>query len=378
MARLHLFNPENDIALAVGSDNFTAPKAAIALRSAGATMPLWYGDPGDAVLTYGINARWLNEVRERFGCGVTVFDHRSADDFDPAPWGWSAAVRKDLLREGFDVRRLPDDDLLSRLRLLSHRRTASEINRMIAPSLGFAIAPPAIEIGSVSDLSRYLADNPDVIIKSPWSSSGRGLIDTRRISAPEALRRSQGIIRRQGSVMVETAYERVADFAMLFECSGGRCRQAGLSLFTADSAGAYTGNILAPDSRLLERLDSLYPADRLTPVGDAIRNAIEKLIAPTYSGPLGVDMLIARLSDGSALLDATVELNLRMTMGFVAHRLTETWIAPGSEGTFTVTPQNDSPAPDNMIVENRRMVSGRIALTPPGGLFRFAADVRAL
>mgnify|MGYP001140241913 FL=1 len=50
MPRLHLFNPENDIALATGSDNFTAPKAALALRASGAAPPLWYVDPGDTFL----------------------------------------------------------------------------------------------------------------------------------------------------------------------------------------------------------------------------------------------------------------------------------------------------------------------------------------
>lgn len=378
MPRLHLFNPENDIALAVGSDNFTAPKAALALRNAGAALPLWYGDQGDAVLAYGINARWLDSVRERFGIGVGVFDHRSADSFEASPWGWSAAVRRDFVREGFAPDRLPDDSLISQWRLLSHRRTAAELCRMIAPQLDFAIAPPAAEIKSSDELTRYLADNQPSIIKSPWSSSGRGLIDTRRVTAAEAVRRSEGIIRRQGSVMVETAYERAADFAMLFRCADGRCQSVGLSLFTADATGSYTGNMLAPDSRLLEILDSVYPARRIIEAGEALRKAIEQLIAPCYSGPLGVDMLIARLADGTAMLDATVELNLRMTMGFVAHSLSERFLAPGSEGRFSVAPQNNSPAPDDLVIENRRMVSGRINLTPPGGLFSFTAETAVL
>ncbi len=378
MPRLHLFNPENDIALATGSDNFTAPKAALALRASGAALPLWYGDPGDTFLAYGINTRWLDSVRERFGIGVGVFDHRSANVFEPAPWGWSAAVRRDFLREGFTADSLPDNSILNRWRQLSHRRTAAELCRMIAPRLDFAIAPPAVEIDSVDRLSRYLADNRSVIIKSPWSSSGRGLIDTRHISAAEALRRSEGIIRRQGSVMVETAYERTADFAMLFECADSRCRRVGLSLFTADASGSYTGNALASDSRLLERLSRHYPASRLNAAGEALREAVECLIAPCYSGPLGIDMLVARLNDGSALLDATVEINLRMTMGFVAHSLSERFLSPGSEGSFSVTPAYNSPAPDDAIIENRRIISGRIDLTPPGGLFRFAAEAYPL
>ncbi|MDE6368236.1 MAG: hypothetical protein K2K94_03275, partial [Muribaculaceae bacterium] len=207
---------------------------------------------------------------------------------------------------------------------------------------------------------------------------GRGLLDTRHVSAEEALRRCEGTMKRRGSVMVEKAYERAADFAMLFECHDGICEFVGYSLFNADASGSYTGNKLATHERLLEIIGDEYPAERLIKTADVMRGAIEKLIAPSYSGPLGVDMLVARLADGTKLLDATVEINLRMTMGFVAHSLSERFLADGSEGEYSVAPTTIIPAPDNMIIESRKMVSGRIDLTPPGGKFRFVADVHTL
>ena len=87
---------------------------------------------------------------------------------------------------------------------------------------------------------------------------------------------------------------------------------------------------------------------------------------------------MARKADGSALLDATVEINLRMTMGFVAHALSEKFLAESSEGEYSVMPAKNTPASDSITVESRRMVSGRIDLTPPGGRFRFVADVHTL
>lgn len=378
MAKLHLFNPDNDLALASGIENFTAPKAAADLRNAGACLPLWYGQSGDAVLTYGVNARWLESVNDRFGPGVDIFDHHSAADYDAAPWGWSLAARKIFKIEGFATDSLPTDRQIGLWRQLSHRRTASQLREDIARQLDFEIAPAAIEADSVESLRKMLGDGRPKIIKSPWSSSGRGLLDTRHVSADETLRRCEGTIQRQGSVMVEEAYDRTADFAMLFECSGAGCRFAGYSVFKADATGGYTGNILAPDSRLLEIIGTDYPAERIERVAEAARQAIERIIAPNYSGPLGVDMLVARKADGSALLDATVEINLRMTMGFVAHALSEKFLAEGSEGEYSVMPAKNTPASDSMTVESRRMVSGRIDLTPPGGRFRFVADVHTL
>lgn len=378
MAKLHLFNPDNDLALASGIENFTAPKAAVALRRAGAALPLWYGKPGDGLIAYGVNGRWLESVYNRFGIEIEVFDHQGANGYSAAPWGWSLAARKDFLREGFEPDALPTDEQIEHWRQLSHRRTAGTLREEVAKSLDFEIAPAAVEIDNLLALRQVLNEKQALIIKSPWSSSGRGLLDTRHVGTDETLRRCEGTIQRQGSVMVEEAYDRAADFAMLFECQDGKCQFVGYSVFNADASGSYTGNKLATDKRLLEIISAEYPAERIVKTAEATREAIEKLIAPSYSGPLGVDMLVARLADGSKLLDASVEINMRMTMGFVAHSLSEHFLADGSEGEYSVVPSKNDAASDNMIVESRRMVSGRIDLTPPGGQFRFVADVHTL
>ncbi len=378
MAKLHLFNPDNDLALAAGIENFTAPKAAVALRNAGAALPIWYGQAGDSVLTHGVNRQWFKSVCERFSLDVTIFDHQSVALYEPAPWGWSRAARRDFAREGFSAAALPSDDQLELWRQLSHRRTAGRLREAVAKRLDFEIAPAAVEATNCEQLKAVLAEGEPLIIKSPWSSSGRGLLDTRHVSADETLRRCEGTIQRQGSVMIEKAYDRIADFAMLFYCEQGRCRFVGYSLFNADESGSYTGNVLAKDDRLLGMIRAHYPAERIVETAEAMREAIEDIIAPAYSGPLGVDMLVARTADGSRLLDATVELNLRMTMGFVAHSLSERYLADGSEGEYSVITAKNRPACDEMIITDRKMVSGRIDLTPPGGQFRFVVDVHTL
>ena len=50
MNRVFLFNPENDIALAAGRQNFTPPKAAVQMALSGATLPWWLGDSDDYLL----------------------------------------------------------------------------------------------------------------------------------------------------------------------------------------------------------------------------------------------------------------------------------------------------------------------------------------
>ena len=73
MPGLHLFFPENDLALAQDNASYTAPPAAVKLRRAGATLPLWYGDAGDYVIADGVNARWYNDVAGRFGLATKLY-----------------------------------------------------------------------------------------------------------------------------------------------------------------------------------------------------------------------------------------------------------------------------------------------------------------
>lgn len=376
MARALLFNPENDLALAVGTPNYTPPIAARRLRQAGETLPLWYASGGDRVIAHGVNARWLETTTTLFGLQADLYDHRSAAALTPSPWGWSAAARRNFINENFDPSQLPDDTLLEHLRQLSHRRTTIEINRRLRDLLDFEIAPEAVEIDNSSALADLLAEDSNMIIKAPWSSTGRGIIDCRTLRPDEVMRHASGIISKQGSVMAEHAYDRLADFAMLFHSYGRQCRFAGLSLFDTDPRGAYTGNIIAPQNYITAFLDKFYPADRLAEAATALETVLSAVISPVYSGPLGIDMLIAARGDGRpALLDATVELNLRRTMGFVALSLAQNYLAEGSIGRYTVVPgavNTDAQA----VVDNHKLVNGRVLLTEPNPYFSFVFEVK--
>ncbi len=376
MRRLHLFNPENDIALASGTDNFTAPKAAVELHNAGAVLPIWYADSGDRILAYGVNARWLDNCSELFGIDIDLFDHNSASEYEAAPWGWSAAVRRTFLHEGFSADRLPDENAIKCWRELSHRRTAAKLQSEIVDKLDFEIAPAAVEVDTIDKLRQILEFQPNSILKSPWSSSGRGLIDTRHFRSDDVIRRAEGIIKRQGSIMVEQAYNRRGDFAALFECRDGHCSFVGYSVFKCDNTGNYMGNILANDIYLCHLIDDFYPFERITSAVEAIRNYFDKNIAPLYSGPIGVDMFCANVSSDIYLLNATVEINLRMTMGRVALELSRRYLASDSYGYFSVSPNiNQTLVNNNIIIDGKRLISGQMMLTPPGGKFRFVADV---
>ena len=323
MPHLHIFNPENDFALALGRRAYTPDKGASAIRRAGCLLPLWWAEPGDAVLIDSADSELLAQaerLKESFGLNGHIVS-RPPEGFIPDPWGWSHHLRRQLICAGVDPRLLPSDDYLDRLRMLSHRRTAVAVNRLIGTSE--ALMPA--EVDSPEEALAVIDNRHrgNAVVKLPWSSSGRGVIYAGAIPRPTLETYIRGMIRRQGSVTIEPLYDRVRDFAMLFEATEAGVEYRGLSTFQTDERGFYAGNIAAPQPYIA----SLIGADT-TPLIAPLREALARVIAPVgYRGWIGVDMLTHRSPSASApiAIAPCIEINFRRTMGVAAlhaaHRL---------------------------------------------------------
>lgn len=341
MRRLWWFNPENDIALAAGSANFTAPPAANIMRIAGEFLPLFLADVDDALLCNGVNNRWFDEFRERFGLTCDIWNH-NPDGFSPSPWGWSYYTRRFFKNNGFTDNVLPTDKELERWRQLSHRRTAAAIYEHLRDTTTLPLWPKAQEI---TDADSLRAIKGRLVIKSPWSSSGRGVIifDSQKSAIESFIVQTKGTIRRQGSVMVEEYMEGHRDFALLYDCKDGYASFAGPSIFIADkNSGKYIGNLVASDEELFEHLCKIISPDCLNILIKALSNAISAIIAPGYDGPVGVDICC---NDEFIHI---CETNLRYTMGFVARGIAERTSTPSILSAAITKPE------------------GAISLTPPG------------
>lgn len=365
MKRAWLFNPENDIALSRNVAVFTAPPAARALARAGRMLPMWIGRCGDVVINDGVNARWLATVAGNYGLEVAPWNH-TAEGYEPTPWGWSAATRRFFSLNGFPDSVLPDDARLEAMRQLSHRRTAAAAARLLAGRVGFEIWPAAVEVTSDTELAALLAGG-DMVVKAPWSSSGRGISFSTPSVATKVVARVAGTIKSQGSVMVERAADRVADFAMLFEAGDAGCRFCGLSLFKTMSTGEYVGNVVAPQEELRARIAAAgVDMKRLDVVCRELETVLAEVIDGRYAGPVGVDMLL----DRSGMLHPVVEINFRYTMGFVALALES---FAGAPAVFSVRRGMVADAP---VVRDGRLVGGTQLLTPPDPDFSFVLEIQ--
>lgn len=339
--RIHIFNPEHDLALASNLDNFTAPHAGRDLRHDLGFLPALWAEEGEGVL---IEDRLAAE--HAFGKlglpmkGVFVTPSElpplfSDSSFSFEPWGWDRAIRGELLRLGVPAQRLPDDGYLNFVRQTSHRSWAAEHLlrplRQINGTVG-----EAETARTLSEVRRFLSVRHHVVLKAPWSSSGRGV---RYVSdgtdgiastfglTPQFQGWIEHVLRRQGAILMEPYYNKVMDLGMEWYSDGqGYVRYCGLSLFNT-LKGAYTGNLLADEEEKREKVAQYLDLTILDEVKQKIQELLSTSISDVYNGYLGVDMMI--VSKGDALcLHPCVEMNLRKTMGWVALHLHDISMKP--------------------------------------------------
>lgn len=354
MSKLLLFNPENDTALAFGSANYTPPPAAWQLHQSGDALPMWFGDNGDRFLSQGINSQWLKERLERFSIDITVASNAEISTYKPTPWGWSAHTKRQFLNAGTPAENLPTDEQIAQLRELSHRKSSIYINKAIQ-----GVIP--IECKTAEEA---IALGPGYI-KLPWSSSGRGVINTTTLPEKALNQQLSGMIRRQGSVMWEPAHERVLDFAMLFENGSESTQWIGFSAFQTTDTGAYCGNIVASQEYIEAHIKQYYDTDILKDTARKLCPILRQLIGTTYIGAFGVDMMIFKDLNGKNVLAPCIELNLRMTMGVVALKFAEKHLADGKIATLEVVKTSDLDQRDEYTTANGKLTGGTLHLSPP-------------
>ena len=335
---LHIFNPEHDIALASGLANFTAPHAGRQLRNDLGWLPALWAQKGDAVLVDNVEhaeRAWrkviarvapIMEPASLNGRDIHFVPWKpslsSVPFSDIQPWGWDKALCATLRRHGASEALLPSAEQLSAIRQLSHRQLAARLLPLLRCE---RTVGESFECTREKEVEALLEQFGQVVMKAPWSSSGRGL---RFLSVDRTPFRMQAgwfrnLVASQGSVMVEPYYNKVKDFGMEFHAEAdGQVHYDGLSLFHTVN-GAYAGNILATESEKESMISRYIPAGLLNDIQPTICHSMAVLLQGRYQGPFGVDMMIvARPAADGFQLHPCVEINLRRTMGHVALALT--------------------------------------------------------
>lgn len=307
--------------------NFTAPHSVRVFRTDMGFLPALWANDGDMVLVEDAErartaTRKAGARLARSGCGkianvefVTACELAEKETDTVEVWGWDTAVAGFIERSGLKYRR-PDADRLDAIRMLSHRKTAAEL---LTAFNGRLIVGESFLCGSEYEVAELMAEYGQIVIKAPWSCSGRGIRFAEGNIGSHLSGWIKNMLKAQGGVTVEPYYRKVKDFGMEFVCDGqGHVDYLGLSLFST-LHGAYTGNMLATEACKQEIIRRYLPAELIEEVKEFICNRLGEVYKGRYEGPLGIDMMIVANGDGRGfLLHPCVEINLRRTMGHVA------------------------------------------------------------
>lgn len=324
MTTLHVFNPEHDIALARNNKYFTAPRAGRKLREDCCFLPVLWAKEGDFILVSNRNQAFENIKEcgiEAQGINLTTLNelHSLPEGIRVDPWGWDSSLCFELEKNGLKSGSIPDEGELKDIRYFSNRRFASEVLTKLRNELacnGIDSVGEAFSIDNVSTVENNINDNSKVVLKEPWSSSGRGVRFVDCNLNTETRNWAKKIIQQQGCIMLEPYYHKICDFGMEFIADEKGVQFRGLSVFNT-SNGFYDGNLILPEEKKVEILSKFISKEEIEAVYKSIERLLTDLLGNKFSGLLGVDMMIVEKADRK-YLHPMVEINMRRTMGHVA------------------------------------------------------------
>lgn len=323
--KLHIFNPEHEIALAMNKARFTPSHNVTKMRREMAFLPLLWADPGDIVLVEDTEYAYkiADQLKPYINKGVTIMGYNrlrnvikqkvgmKCFDLVAAPWGWDKAIKNTLLSMGWPEEHLPSDEFIEQVRTVSHRRTAKGFLEHTGAKF------VAFEVTTINEIVELVEKYNNVVLKSPWSCSGRGIRFVNKNNfTPSLFRWIENIVSQQGSLMVEPHYEKLHDFAMEFEVEGGCVKFVGYSIFDTCYT-AYSSSLIATEERKREILETyLFPSE-IDETLSCCEDYLNSIIPDGYEGGIGVDMMIVKGGEGFSL-HPCVEINMRRTMGHVS------------------------------------------------------------
>ena len=284
-AQIYIFNPEHDLCIANGDENFVPPRSAVGFSKENEDLSEWLKRP--------------NKQRRQI-----------------IPWGWNHALKKRLINEGFAPATLPSEEELQFIRTHSRREFALDVHSRLSCEDSHVVGPYyRIVATSLSEIEAFISANGSAVLKSPLSGSGKGIRFVRERLSESDKGWCRRILGKQGTVIVERRFEIIKECAMLFECHHEGIDFIGYSLFESRN-GAYSKNILASNEDIEAMIAGYIPRDTLIAVREDLTAILADTLAGHYEGFLGVDQMICQAD--SPVFVPVSEINLRMTMGLIA------------------------------------------------------------
>ncbi len=283
--QIYIFNPEHDLCIANGDENFVPPRSAVGFARENIDLSEYLKRP--------------NKQRRQI-----------------IPWGWNHSLKKRLIKEGIDPASLPSEEELQFIRTHSRREFALDVHSRLNCGDSQVIGLDyRIVATNINEIEAFISTNDGAVLKAPLSGSGKGIRFVREKLSESDEGWCRRTIDKQGSVIVERRFEIIKECAMLFECHYEGIDFIGYSLFESRN-GAYSRNILASNEDIEDIIAGYIPCDTLTAIRENLTSILSDTLTGHYEGFLGVDQMICQ-ADSPVFIPVS-EINLRMTMGLIA------------------------------------------------------------
>jgi hypothetical protein len=259
------------------------------------------------------------------------------------PWGWSPAAHKFLSQFkqscSVEFRQSPVFNWNTVHREITSRKFAAGILKKLQAILNTDYILPVELIPKVctcqKDFENAIQQWGNLMVKAPWSSSGRGLQPiTKTPVHPKVWEKVMGIVKEQGYAIAEPYLNKVLDLAFQFELKKGKVEFLGISNFCTSKKGQYEGNRLNGLQKNIEKNVLEFVDFAVLEIRQPLINAIETSeMAMYYEGVFGVDTLIYSDENDTLKINPCLEINVRYTMGLLS-LLLEKLIAQNKQGVY--------------------------------------------
>ena len=351
---IYYYNPTCEYAVGNANENWQPNRLLQKLEDDLSQLPLFFASKNDYIILKKLPSISYIESLKTLGIPVPEFilkTQLSINNFEDIeigylkPWGWSPVTHKFLssLKSNCSpafikspvYNWMPEHrNLVSRefalnvlKALLKENRTVEFIPDHLIPKV----------CRSKPEIEEVIHAWGKIMVKAPWSSSGRGLQPITKTPVHQKVwEKIIGMIKEQGFVIAEPLLNKALDLSIQFQVSAGKISSLGTSYFFTNSKGQYEGNWLngLPDS--VENEVKQF-AGSIIDLATKSLSKILKLsdLAKYYEGEFGVDMLIYRNNEEKLCINPCLEINVRHTMGLLSICL-EKLIQPDKRGVFKI------------------------------------------
>lgn len=351
---IYYFNPTCEYAVANGNKSWQPNRLLQKMEEDLCILPMYLAQPEDTVLVKKLpDDSFINTLQL---AGISIPEFRLVKDAltnknfldQPRnrllPWGWSPAVHHLLqpleLSCSDDFKNSPVAHWKKEHRELYSKKNALNIlNKMLAEMDSEDLLPGHLltEICKTkNDFERLLSRWEKIMVKAPWSSSGRGLQPVTKTPVhPKVWEKLMGIVNEQGYSVVEPFLNKKLDMAYQFEIRQKKVDYLGTSFFQTDSKGRYQKNFLNGAPTFLEKEMGEFVKEVSEIIVPELIKTIETSdMANLYEGHFGVDTLVFSDDKKRLRINPCLEINVRQNMGLLSLQLNKL-LSPGKKGFFS-------------------------------------------